>query len=122
MVRHSIIKYHVLYGGAAGAGRSGTYHSGEEAAGREHHVAKECLCPDENEFPGKKQSAEEGFYSYQGFQSGLRRGRYGTPCEIRCWYREEYYRRQEEITEVTVDFDKVGVKKMFAGFAKLKKI
>ena len=24
--------------------------------------------------------------------------------------------------EVTVDFDKVGVKKMFAGFAKLKKI
>ena len=24
--------------------------------------------------------------------------------------------------EVTVDFDKVGVKKMFAGFAKLKKL
>ena len=24
--------------------------------------------------------------------------------------------------EVTVDFDKVGIKKMFAGFAKLKKI
>ena len=26
------------------------------------------------------------------------------------------------VKEVTVDFDKVGVKKMFAGFAKLKKL